>query len=196
GPVGGDARAVRAVVLGLRNLSRAGGRQDGHGREGRPAAGRRSQGPARPVLVVRLRAGRLAEDHRLRADRERRPRRHRRGADRAEDPGALLQRQRSRRPDEQRGLMLEYAGTRTRATPRRRRSAATDELVLLRRLDWLLLGATAAIVAFGLWAIAGITRFDVPGNPSYYLMRQGIFAAVGFALFLVALFVNPDLYRR
>jgi rod shape determining protein RodA len=92
--------------------------------------------------------------------------------------------------------MLEYAGTRTRATPRRRRSAATDELALLRRLDWLLLGATAAIVAFGLWAIAGITRFDVPGNPSYYLVRQGIFVAVGFALFLVALFVNPDLYRR
>jgi rod shape determining protein RodA len=92
--------------------------------------------------------------------------------------------------------MIEYAGARAGAASRARRRSAVEELGLLRRLDWLLLGATAAIVAFGLWAIAGITRFDVAGNPSYYVVRQGIFVAVGFALFLVVLFVDPDLYRR
>jgi rod shape determining protein RodA len=92
--------------------------------------------------------------------------------------------------------MIEYAGARAGAAARARRRSAVEELGLLRRLDWLLLGATAAIVAFGLWAIAGITRFDAAGNPSYYVVRQGVFAAVGFVLFLVVLFVDPDLYRR
>jgi rod shape determining protein RodA len=92
--------------------------------------------------------------------------------------------------------MIEYAGARAGAAARARRRGAVEELGLVRRLDWLLLGATAAIVAFGLWAIAGITRFDVPGNPSYYVVRQGIFVAAGFVLFLVLLFVNPDVYRR
>ena len=39
--------------------------------------------------------------------------------------------------------------------------------------------ASAALVAYGLWAIAGITRHDVAGDPSYYVVRQGVFAALG-----------------
>ena len=49
-------------------------------------------GPARPVLVVRLRAVRLARDRRLRPDRERRPRRHRRRAGRPQGLREVLQR--------------------------------------------------------------------------------------------------------
>jgi rod shape determining protein RodA len=92
--------------------------------------------------------------------------------------------------------MIEYAGTRTRAPARQARRSAVGEVGLLRRFDWLLLGATAAIVAFGLWAISGVTREDVPGNPTYYLVRQAIFVAVGLVLFLVGLLVDADLYRR
>jgi rod shape determining protein RodA len=65
-----------------------------------------------------------------------------------------------------------------------------------RDLDWLLVGAVAALVGVGLWAIAGITRHDVDGDPNYYLIRQGIFALLGGVAFLVALFVDPDVYRR
>jgi rod shape determining protein RodA len=36
----------------------------------------------------------------------------------------------------------------------------------------------------------------VDGDPSYYLVRQGIFALLGGILFLVALFLDPELYRR
>ena len=71
-----------------------------------------------------------------------------------------------------------------------------DVIGLLRRLDWILLLAVGAIVAYGLWAIAGITRYDVEGNESYYVVRQAIAAGVGFAGFLVALAIDPDLYRR
>lgn len=65
-----------------------------------------------------------------------------------------------------------------------------------RDLDWILLGAVACLVGVGLWAINGITAHDVTGDPHYYLVRQGIFALLGVILFLVALFVDPELYRR
>jgi rod shape determining protein RodA len=66
----------------------------------------------------------------------------------------------------------------------------------LRQLDWVLMIAVAATVGYGLWAIAGITRHDITGNPNYYLVRQGAYAGVGAVGLLVLLFVDPDLYRR
>ena len=71
-----------------------------------------------------------------------------------------------------------------------------DVVGFVRRLDWFLLFAVAALVAYGLWAVAGITRFDVEGNESYYVVRQAIAAGLGFAGFLVALAIDPDRYRR
>ncbi len=71
-----------------------------------------------------------------------------------------------------------------------------DIVGFLRRLDWILLLAVGAIVAYGLWAVAGITRFDIEGDESYYVVRQGIAVGLGFAGFLVALAVDPDRYRR
>ena len=63
-------------------------------------SGRRHRAPVQPVVVVRLRAVRQADARRLRADRERRPRRHGRGARRAEGVRAVLPREgaRARRP--------------------------------------------------------------------------------------------------
>ncbi len=72
----------------------------------------------------------------------------------------------------------------------------TDLLALVRRLDWLLLLAVGTLVAYGLWAVGGITRFDVAGNQDYYVVRQGIAAALGAACLLVAIFIDPDAYRR
>ncbi len=94
--------------------------------------------------------------------------------------------------------MAEYI-TDTLAARRRRRPArlARDEDVsLVRRLDWVLLAGTLALVVYGLWAIAGVTRHDVPGNPDYYLVRQIGADAVGLALMVAAIFVDPDWYRR
>ncbi len=66
----------------------------------------------------------------------------------------------------------------------------------LRRLDWVLLLAAATLVAYGLWAIAGITRFDVRGNPDYFVMRQATAAALGLAGMLVAIAIPPSMYQR
>lgn len=86
--------------------------------------------------------------------------------------------------------MLDYA-------PARSAAAREHDLVgFVRRLDWILLLGVGALVAYGLWAVAGITRFDVEGNESYYVVRQAIAAGLGFAGFLVALAIDPDRYRR
>ncbi|HXF99051.1 MAG TPA: rod shape-determining protein RodA [Gaiellaceae bacterium] len=89
--------------------------------------------------------------------------------------------------------MLELA-ERPRAQAARREQAAP--LAFLRRLDWILLATTAALVGYGLWAVAGITRFDVPGDPYHYVVRQGVAAGVGVCGLLLALAVPLDLVRR
>lgn len=60
----------------------------------------------------------------------------------------------------------------------------------------MLLLAVGALVGYGLWAIGGITRFDVTGDPGYFVRRQAIAAALGIFGMLVAITISPDLYRR
>jgi rod shape determining protein RodA len=66
----------------------------------------------------------------------------------------------------------------------------------LRRLDWVLLLALAALVGYGLWAVAGITRFDVPGDPHHDLNRQAIAAALGGVAFLVVVTLPLSVLQR
>jgi rod shape determining protein RodA len=91
--------------------------------------------------------------------------------------------------------MIEYAGART-ANRTRRTHRAEEAVSLVRRLDWVLLGSVLGLVAFGLWAIAGVTRLDVAGDEDYYVIRQAIFAAVGFVGLLAAAAIEPDAFRR
>lgn len=91
--------------------------------------------------------------------------------------------------------MVDYAAAGA-VRARRRRGRELEVRGFLRSLDWLLLLGVAAIVGLGLWAIGGITRFDVPGDSDYYVVRQAVFAAMGCVGFLVALVVDPDLYHR
>ena len=74
--------------------------------------------------------------------------------------------------------------------------AESHPLALVRRLDWILLATAVALVAYGLWVVAGITRFDVPGEPDYYLVRQAIAAGIGLVVLIAATVVPIDLARR
>ena len=76
------------------------------------------------------------------------------------------------------------------------RSERAELGLVVRRFDWVLLAATAALLCYGLWAIAGITRHDIPGNPRYFVTRQLVFAAVGVVGFAAAALIDTDLYRR
>ena len=64
---------------------------------------------------------------------------------------------------------VRVAGRRTDSRP----------LAFLKRLDWVLMAAAFALAAYGLWVVSGITRFDVPGDQDYYVMRQAFAAVLG-----------------
>jgi rod shape determining protein RodA len=90
--------------------------------------------------------------------------------------------------------MLEYAGSQ-RAGLRAEREAP-HPLAVVRSIDWILLAGVAALVAVGLWGVAGFTKFDIPNDPSYFLNRQILYACVGAVALVAASLIDPDLYRR
>jgi rod shape determining protein RodA len=92
-------------------------------------------------------------------------------------------------------MAIDYAGSR-RTGVRRRRSELAEATSFVRRLDLVLLGAVGALVAYGLWAIAGITQNDVAGDSNLFVVRQGVFAAVGAVGLIGASLIDPDVYRR
>src|SRR5215218_6762225 len=88
--------------------------------------------------------------------------------------------------------MVDYA---SRAATRARRREAADVASFVRRLDWLLIGAVGVLVGYGLWAISGITQNDVIGDPSYYVTRQSVYAVIGLVGLVLAVLIDPDVYR-
>jgi rod shape determining protein RodA len=89
-------------------------------------------------------------------------------------------------------MAIEAVDTRARGL-RPRVSDTIGVADALRRLDWLLMLALAGTVAYGLWAIDGITMHDAGGS---LLSRQALYACVGTVLFVALLFIDPSTYRR
>jgi rod shape determining protein RodA len=54
----------------------------------------------------------------------------------------------------------------------------------LLQFDWLLLLSVVGLVVCSLIALGTATRGDVPGDPHFYLVRQGAYAAIGIVLML------------
>jgi rod shape determining protein RodA len=75
-------------------------------------------------------------------------------------------------------------------------SFASEAAVVLRRLDYVLLGVMAALIAYGLWVLGAVSRNDVPGEPDYYVIRQAVNVALGAIAFAAIAFVDPEVYRR
>jgi rod shape determining protein RodA len=90
--------------------------------------------------------------------------------------------------------MVDYVSN-GRAAARARRREASEVASFVRRLDWVLIAAVGAVVGYGLWAIAGITEHDVPGDPEYFLTRQVAFVVIGTIGLVLALLIDPDVYR-
>jgi rod shape determining protein RodA len=68
--------------------------------------------------------------------------------------------------------------------------------MVARRLDWLLLGATAGLIALGLTVLGDATRLDIAGDPGYYVRRQTVYFAVGVAGMIAMVAIDPNLWRR
>ena len=90
-------------------------------------------------------------------------------------------------------MTIEAVDTRARGL----RSRSTDErrslLALFGRLDWLLLLAVLGTVVYGVWSIDGITLHDPGGSAA---ARQALYAGVGLVGFVVAILIDPGVYRR
>jgi rod shape determining protein RodA len=80
--------------------------------------------------------------------------------------------------------------------PTRAQAAAWELGAFLRHVDYLLLLAAGALVAYGLWVLESVTRNDIVGDPDYYVYRQLIYVAAGGLLLALTMAVNPDVYRR
>ena len=77
------------------------------------------------------------------------------------------------------------------------RSFGTHEVAaFLRHVDYVLLAAVGGLVAYGLWILSSVTTDDVPGDPSYYVVRQGFNVALGVIALVAATAIDPALYRR
>jgi len=63
----------------------------------------------------------------------------------------------------------------------------------IRHIDWTLLAITFFLIGFGFLILYSATRGDNPGNPTYYVFRQGVSMVIG--LILMALLLSFD-YRR
>ena len=72
----------------------------------------------------------------------------------------------------------------------------TAALEIIARLDYVLLVAVAALLGFGLWIISTITRDDVRGDPSFFVSRQGVAAAIGIVAMVLLTATNPNFLRR
>jgi rod shape determining protein RodA len=90
-------------------------------------------------------------------------------------------------------VAFEAVDTRARGLRPRRDAEPVGLVGLLGRVDWILLAAVAAIVAFGVWAIGGITEHDAGGSLA---SRQALYAAAGSVLMVAAMLIDPRVYRR
>ena len=66
----------------------------------------------------------------------------------------------------------------------------------IRNIDYVLLGAIAGTVGYGLWVLADVSRDEVAGDPWFHVTRQGVALSVGIVGFLIVMLLNPNFYRR
>jgi rod shape determining protein RodA len=64
-------------------------------------------------------------------------------------------------------------------------------VTLIGHIDWLLFGGVAALIGFGLWALGGITRYDDPTNPRYFVNHQAVFVVLGTVLAIGVVVLGP-----
>jgi rod shape determining protein RodA len=77
-----------------------------------------------------------------------------------------------------------------------RDSVGNEAIAVVRHLDYVLLAAVVALIAYGLWVLDAVSRNDVPGDPDYYVVRQSINIALGTVALAAAAYLNPEVYRR
>lgn len=73
--------------------------------------------------------------------------------------------------------------------------AGASEQSIARGFDWLLLLAAAGLMLTSIVVLGGATKNDVPGAPSFFVIRQSIFAAIGLGLLVAVSRIDYARYR-
>jgi rod shape determining protein RodA len=76
------------------------------------------------------------------------------------------------------------------------RRTAIGERFGLPYFDPVLLGASFGLIAFSIFTLATATPHDVPGQPLFYVIRQGLYAAVGIALMFAVAKIDYSRFRE
>jgi rod shape determining protein RodA len=63
-------------------------------------------------------------------------------------------------------------------------------------MDWPLAIAAVALVGFSVFTLGQATQNDVPGNPHYYLERQGVYAILGIVGMLLLTRIDYSRFRE
>jgi rod shape determining protein RodA len=66
---------------------------------------------------------------------------------------------------------------------------------LLTHLDPVVLLGSIAVIACSVITLALTTRGDIPGDPNYYAIRQGVYAVIGIALMLALARIDYSRFR-
>ncbi len=90
-------------------------------------------------------------------------------------------------------MAIEAVDPRSRGLRSRSGNDVAGLLGSVRRIDFVLLAATIGVVAYGIWAIGGITRHDPGGSAAG---RQLLYVAAGSVLLVAAFLIDPSVYRR
>jgi rod shape determining protein RodA len=90
-------------------------------------------------------------------------------------------------------VTIEAVDPRPRSLRNASRESTPGAFGLLARFDWILLGATLLLLAYGLWVINGITSHNPGGSAA---SRQGLYAAAGLIVLAAASLIDPSRYRR
>ena len=71
-----------------------------------------------------------------------------------------------------------------------------DWRAYLRHVDYILLAATAGLVAYGITVIYFATRHDITGAPLYFVRQQSLALVLGVAAATVVTLIDYEVYRR
>ena len=64
------------------------------------------------------------------------------------------------------------------------------------KFDWVLGGAVALVVVFGLRMVALATRDDIPGNPGFFATRQLMYTVLGVGVMAAAIATDSEAVGR
>jgi len=77
-----------------------------------------------------------------------------------------------------------------------RRRAGIAERLSLPYLDGAMLAAAVGLMAFSVFTLASATRDDIPGEPLYFVLRQGSYGLVGLALMFAVARIDYSRFRE